>query len=73
MYTVCCTIKVGSKQGHEHLQWELRIRLSHNSGVADLKTSAELFHGPEASCVLVVFPCRTHSLEIPGSYVQAKV
>ncbi|KAF2983256.1 hypothetical protein EK904_013556 [Melospiza melodia maxima] len=37
---------------------------------ANLKTSDELFHGPEDSCV--VLPCRTQSLEIPESYVQAK-
>lgn len=73
MYTVCCPIKVGSKQEHEHLQQELRVHFSCSFGVADLKTSAELFRGPEDSCVLVVFPCGTQSLEIPESYVQAKV
>lgn len=69
-YSVCGIIEVGSKQGHEHLQQELRVCIYCNFVVADLKTS-ELFHGPEDSCV--VFPCRTQSLEIPESYVQANV
>lgn len=45
---------MGSKEGHEHFQQELRIHLSGNFGVADLYTSAELFRGPEYSCVPVV-------------------
>ena len=73
MYIICCTTKVGSKQGHEHLQQELRVYLSCDSGVAALKTSAELLHGPGASCVLVALPCGTWSLGTSESYVRAKV
>lgn len=62
MCTICCTTKVGSKQGHEHLQHEIRVYLPCDSGVAVPKTSAELLHGPGDSCILVALPCGMWSL-----------
>lgn len=69
MCIICCTTKVGSKQGHEHLQQKLRVCLSHNYSVAAPKTSAELSHGPWASHVLMALPCGMWSLGISESYV----